>query len=253
MRNLLLKAVEKAGQVLLEKFERNVAISYKGEIDLVTDADHAAEKVIVELLRERYPDHDILAEEGDYERRGADQCWIIDPLDGTTNYAHGLPWFAVSMALSVRGSVVLGAVFNPYNGELFVAERGQGATLGSRVLQVSTTETLDRSLLATGFAYDHKQNPDNNYVHFARLQRLAQAVRRVGSASLDLACVAAGRFDAFWELKLKSWDVAAGVLLVEEAGGVVTDYSGQPMALDRGEILASNGRLHQAMQAALKR
>jgi myo-inositol-1(or 4)-monophosphatase len=251
MRDTLLLAAEAAGRVLMEKYASGVTVSYKGDIDLVTEADHAAERAVVALVRERHPDHDILAEEGDYPSRGADQRWIVDPLDGTTNFAHGFPWFAVSIALEVRGAVVLGAVYNPHNRELFVAEKGAGATLAGRPLRVSTTDTLERALLATGFAYDHKVNPANNYLHFERFQKAAQAVRRAGVASLDLACVAAGRFDGFWELKLKPWDVAAGVLLVAEAGGRVSDYAGAPMPLDRGEILASNGRLHAAMQALL--
>jgi myo-inositol-1(or 4)-monophosphatase len=252
MRDTLLLAAETAGRILLEKLEAGVTVAYKGAIDLVTEADVAAEQAIVAILRARHPDHDILAEEGDYGHRGADQRWIVDPLDGTTNFAHGFPWFAVSIALEVRGVVVLGAVLNPHNRELFVAESGRGATLNGRPLQVSTTATLERALLATGFAYDHKVNPANNYTAFAAFQRQAQAVRRAGVASLDLACVAAGRFDGFWELKLKPWDVAAGVLLVTEAGGLVSDYAGAPMPLDRGEILASNGHLHAAMQQVLR-
>jgi len=252
MRETLLLAASEAGRLLMEKFDTGVTIAYKGAIDLVTEADLASEQAIVAILRTRHPEHDILAEEGDYGRRGADQRWIVDPLDGTTNFAHGFPWFAVSIALEVRGEVVLGAVFNPHNNELFVAERGKGATLNGRPLRVSSTENLERALLATGFAYDHKLCPDNNYSHFERFQRAVQAVRRAGVASLDLACVAAGRFDGFWELKLKPWDVAAGVLLVEEAGGRVSDYGGVPMPLDRGEILASNGHLHVAMQRVLQ-
>ena len=251
MRETLLLAANEAGRVLMEKFATGVTVAYKGAIDLVTEADHAAEQTIVAILRTRHPDHDILAEEGDYGRRGADQRWIVDPLDGTTNYAHGFPWFAVSIALEVCGELKIGAVFNPHNGELFVAERGQGSTLNGRPLQVSTTAELDRALLATGFAYDHRTCRDNNYSQFERFQRVAQAVRRAGVASLDLACVAAGRFDGFWELKLRSWDVAAGILLVEEAGGRVSDYAGAPMPLDRGEILASNGPLHAPMQRIL--
>lgn len=251
MRATLLLAAEEAGRILMEKYAAGVTVAYKGAIDLVTEADLASEQAIVALLRERHPDHDILAEEGNSRCLGADQRWIVDPLDGTTNFAHGFPWFAVSIALEVRGEVVLGAVLNPHNRELFVAERGQGATLNGRTLRVSTTAELDRALLATGFAYDHKSNPANNYLQFERFQRVAQAVRRAGVASLDLACVAAGRFDGFWELKLKPWDVAAGVLLVEEAGGRVSDYAGLPMPLDKGEILASNGRLHAAMQELL--
>ena len=252
MRDTLLLAVEAGGRVLMEKYATGVTVTYKGAIDLVTEADLATEQAIVTVLRSRHPDHDLLAEEGTYERRGVDQRWIVDPLDGTTNFAHGFPWFAVSIALEVRGTVVLGAVFNPHNGELFVGERGRGATLNGRPLQVSTTAALEQALLATGFAYDHKRSPDNNYVQFESFQRLAQAVRRAGVASLDLACVAAGRFDGFWELKLKPWDVAAGVLLVEEAGGRVSDYAGAPMPLERGESVASNDRLHEAMLQVLK-
>ena len=251
MRDTLLLAAREAGRVLMEKLSAGVTVAYKGDIDLVTEADLASEQAIVTILRTRHPEHDILAEEGDYGRRGADQRWIVDPLDGTTNFAHGFPWFAVSIALEVRGELVLGAVFNPHNNELFIAERGRGATLNDRPLRVSSTGVLGRAMLATGFAYDHKTSVDNNYEHFASFQRAAQAVRRAGVASLDLACVAAGRFDGFWELKLKPWDVAAGVLLVEEAGGRVSDYHGAPMPLDCGEILASNGLLHGAMQQIL--
>ncbi|NJC87843.1 MAG: inositol monophosphatase [Desulfuromonas sp.] len=252
MRETLLLAAEEAGRILMEKLEAGVTVAYKGAIDLVTEADLASEQAIVAILHARHPEHDILAEEGDYGRRGADQRWIVDPLDGTTNFAHGFPWFAVSIALEVRGEIVLGAVFNPHNNELFVAERGHGATLNGRQLRVSSTDRLERALLATGFAYDHKSNPRNNYEQFASFQRAAQAVRRAGVASLDLACVAAGRFDGFWELKLKPWDVAAGVLLVEEAGGRVSDYAGAHMPLERGEIMASNGHLHLAMQEILQ-
>lgn len=253
MHATLLLAAETAGRILMEKYASGVTVAFKGAIDLVTEADLESERAVVEVIRSRYPEHDILAEEGDHGHRGSDWQWIIDPLDGTTNFAHGFPWFAVSIALVVRGRVVLGAVFNPHNGEMFVAERGKGATLNGRSLQVSKTASLDRAMLATGFAYDHKTSRENNYGEFTRFQRAAQAVRRAGVASLDLACVAAGRFDGFWELKLKPWDVAAGVLLVEEAGGKVSDYAGKPMPLDRGEILASNGLLHQAMQDLLAR
>jgi myo-inositol-1(or 4)-monophosphatase len=251
MLDTLLLATEEAGRVLMEKYHAGVKVAYKGAIDLVTEADIAAEQAIVEIIRHRHPDHDILAEEGHGCSHGADQRWIVDPLDGTTNFAHGFPWFAVSIALEVCGEVVLGAVFNPYNHELFVAEQGRGATLNGRLLHVSTTAVLERALLATGFAYDHKTSSDNNYAQFTSFQGAAQGVRRAGVASLDLACLAAGRFDGFWELMLKPWDVAAGVLLVEEAGGRVSDYAGAPMPLDRGQILASNGHLHGAMQAIL--
>jgi myo-inositol-1(or 4)-monophosphatase len=252
MNATLLEAARAAGQILMEKFESGVAISYKGAVDLVTEADRAAEACIVDRIRSRYPDHDILAEEEDYGERNSNYRWIIDPLDGTTNYAHGFPWFAVSIGLEIDGEMALGVVYNPYVGELYRAERGQGAFLNERRLQVSRAEQLDQALLATGFPYDRKVTKANNYDHFVRFQQAARACRRPGVASLDLASVAAGRFDGFWEMKLKPWDVAAGVLLVIEAGGTVTDFDGEPMRLDGQECLASNGGLHAAMQEILQ-
>lgn len=253
MKPLLLQMLDEAGQLLLEMFDKGIAVEFKGAYDLVTAADRASEERLVALLRRHCPDHDILAEEGDYGERRSSHRWIIDPLDGTTNYAHGFPWFAISVALEVDDQLVLGAVCNPYTRETYLAERGRGATLNGRRLQVSTVNRLDRAMLATGFAYDHKENPVNNYDHFESFQRAAQACRRPGVASLDLACVAAGRFDGFWEMNLKPWDIAAGVLLVEEAGGRVSDFAGVPMPLTRGEILASNGLLHAPMQTVLAR
>lgn len=252
MKALLVEAAQKAGQRLLELFERGVAIEFKGEVDLVTEADRAAEQLIVELILQRFPDHDILAEEEGMQSRGSDHRWIIDPVDGTTNFAHGFPWFAISIGLEIRGELVLGVVYNPCSKEFFLAERGLGASLNGRPVRVSAVNALPMALLATGFPYDRKQSDVNNYDHFISFQQSAQACRRPGAASLDLACVAAGRFDGYWEMKLKPWDVAAGVLLVEEAGGMVTDFDGMPMRLDGSECLASNGRLHGAMQAVLK-
>lgn len=252
MKELLLQATEEAGQLLLEMFGRGIAVEYKGAFDLVTEADRRAEALITDLVRGRFAEHDILAEEGDYGVRGSEVRWIIDPLDGTTNYAHGHPWFAVSIAIEVRGELVLGAVSNPCQKELFFAERGAGAFLNGKPLRVSTVSSLDRALLATGFAYDHKTSRANNYDYFARFQQAAQACRRPGVASLDLASVAAGRFDGFWEMKLKPWDLAAGVLLVAESGGRVSDFDGQPMSLNGKECLASNSRLHAEMLDILR-
>ncbi|MDH3870044.1 MAG: inositol monophosphatase, partial [Desulfuromonadales bacterium] len=189
----------------------------------------------------------------DYTETGSDYRWIIDPLDGTTNYAHGFPWFAVSIALEVKGRLELGVVYNPYVGDFYVAERGSGAFLNERRLKVSKIDTLERSLLATGFAYDHKKCKANNYDYFTRFQKEAQACRRPGAASLDLASVAAGRFDGFWELKLKPWDLAAGILLIEEAGGLVSNFDGLPMTLETQECMASNRLIHGEMQAILQK
>lgn len=249
---LAIAAARAGGQVLIDKFGTTIRIEHKGEVDLVTEVDQAAEAVIVALIRDRHPEHDILAEEEDYDRQQCEFCWIIDPLDGTTNYAHGFPWFAVSVALERNGEVVAGVVFNPCNGELFSAAKGSGAWLNGKPLSVSTTTSLDQSLLATGFPYDRKQSKANNYDHFVHFQQAAQACRRPGAASLDLACTAAGRFDGYWEMKLKPWDVAAGQLLVSEAGGVLSDFTGAPASIYDREIVASNGRIHTQMLQVLE-
>ena len=251
MKTLITKAAFEAGKLLMDKFESGIRVEFKGKYDLVTEADRQAEALIIKLIRERYPDHNFLAEEGVYTETGSDCRWIIDPLDGTTNYAHGFPWFAVSIALEVKGRLELGVVYNPYVGDFYVAERGCGAFLNERRLQVSTIDSLERSLLATGFAYDHKKCKANNYDYFTRFQKQAQACRRPGAASLDLASVAAGRFDGFWELKLKPWDLAAGILLIEEAGGLVSNFDGLPMTLESQECMASNRLIHEEMQAIL--
>ena len=252
MKTLIIKAAFEAGKLLMDKFESGLRVEFKGKYDLVTEADRQAEALIVKLIRERHPDHDFLAEECDYAEAGSEYRWIIDPLDGTTNYAHGFPWFAVSIALEVKGRLELGVVYNPYVGDFYVAERGCGAFLNERRLQVSTIDTLERSLLATGFAYDHKKCKANNYDYFTRFQKEAQACRRPGAASLDLASVAAGRFDGFWELKLKPWDLAAGILLIEEAGGLVSNFDGLPITLESQECMASNRLIHDEMQAILQ-
>jgi myo-inositol-1(or 4)-monophosphatase len=252
MNDLIKNAASEAGKLLIDKFEQGLQIEFKGDYDLVTEADRQSEDLIVAMIRDQYPDHDILAEEGSYQAQKSDYRWIIDPLDGTTNYAHGFPWFAVSIALEIQGELTLGVVYNPYTHEFYYAEKGSGAYLNDRPIKASETDRLDRALLATGFAYDHKVCKANNYDHFFRFQKEAQACRRPGVASLDLASVAAGRFDGFWELKLKPWDLAAGILLVRESGGHVTDFDGRLMQLDSQECLASNGFLHDQMTLILR-
>lgn len=251
MKEIALRAAREGGKILLQKFGTALHIDRKGAGDLVTDADREAEEAIVGVIRHTFPRHAILAEEADYGEKEGDYRWIIDPLDGTTNYAHAFPWFSVSIALEVAGEVVLGVVYNPAHQDLFYAEAGQGAYLNDVQIRVSATDALDESLVATGFPYDRKQCQANNYDHFINFQQAAQACRRVGSAALDLAYTAAGRFDGFWEMKLKPWDVAAGKLLVEEAGGRVSDFSGEPCDIFGCEILASNGLIHEPMKALL--
>jgi len=252
MRNVAINAARAGAEILMGKFGTVIRIEHKGEVDLVTEADQEAEAAIISTIRKHFPEHDILAEEGYYGRRQNRHCWIIDPLDGTTNYAHGFPWFAVSIGLEIAGEVVLGVVLNPCNSELYVAEKGEGAVLNDRPLSVSNVNRLDQALLATGFPYDRKQCAANNYDNFVNFQQAAQACRRPGVASLDLAAVAAGRFDGYWEMKLKPWDVAAGKLLVTEAGGTVSDFAGAAYDIYGQETLASNGLIHQAMLEVLE-
>jgi myo-inositol-1(or 4)-monophosphatase len=242
-----------AGEVLLAGLGRSLIIETKSDdTDLVTRFDREAEAIIVEGLRARYPHHRILAEEGG-ERPGQHDapCWIIDPLDGTTNFAHGLPLFSVSIACVVDGLVRVGVVLAPAMGWRFAAVRGQGATLNGRTIGVSQTASLDAALLTTGFPYDRRTSPANNLAQFVAFKKRVRGIRRLGSAALDLSLVAAGRFDGYWEMKLKPWDIAAGTLICEEAGGYVTNWSGGPMDLYRGEVLATNRLLHEPMLSIL--
>ncbi|MFH1624963.1 MAG: inositol monophosphatase family protein [Pseudomonadota bacterium] len=219
-------AAREAGRILRENLGKSIKIDFKGERNLVTDIDRASEKTIIEIIRKKYPDHRILTEESQVKNGTSPYRWIIDPLDGTTNYAHGYPSFCVSIALERKGYVLLGVVYDPILEELFTAEKGNGASLNGGKISVSSTDTLAHSMLATGFPYDLRESQNNNLVHFNNFIMAAQAIRRPGSAALDLCYVAMGRFDGFWELKLSPWDVAAGSLIVGEAGGVVTDFRG---------------------------
>jgi myo-inositol-1(or 4)-monophosphatase len=256
MLNFAIQTAREAGRLLAEKFGRVIQIQDKGDIDIVTEADLAAERLVVESIRSYYPRHAVLAEEaGHVDARGggeSDYKWIVDPLDGTTNYAHGYPVFCVSVALEHKGKIVLGVVYDPIREELFAAERGEGATLNGRRIRVSDTEELNRSLLCTGFPYDVREREEFAR-HFSNFIMKAQAVRRDGAAALDLAYVAAGRFEGFWEEGLRPWDVAAGVILVEEAGGKVTRYDGTPFEIYNPPILASNGLVHEQMMRVLLR
>lgn len=244
------EAADRAGEALLQYFGR-ATVEFKGEIDLVTEGDRAAERIIVQMIRERFPEHSIIAEEsGEHEGEGPAR-WIVDPLDGTTNYAHGLPIFAVSIALAVGGEVQVGVVYNPATKEKFEARRGRGATQNGRPLRVSSTEDLNRSLLVTGFAYNVRRTDENNLDHFANFLGKAQGLRRLGSAALDLCYVASGALDGYWETQLNPWDLAAGWLIVEEAGGFVTDLAGRPLTLQARQILATNGKIHDEMLSVL--
>jgi myo-inositol-1(or 4)-monophosphatase len=252
-RRVAVEAAQTAGRLLRRELHGARRIAFKGlPTNLVTEMDGRAESLIVERLRAAFPDDAVLAEERGVQSGRSGRRWIVDPLDGTTNYAHGVPIFGVSIALETDGAVVLGVVYDPNGDELYVAERGGGAVVNDVKLAVSGTTSLDASLLVTGFPYDIRENDDNNLREYAAFSVRARAVRRLGSAVLDLAWVAAGRFDAYWELTLGAWDVAAGALLVEEAGGRVTDVRGRSLDLDAPSVIASNGLVHDQVLAILR-
>ena len=240
-----------AGSLLRSGLGNVEAVEHKGAIDLVTEFDLQSERLLVEGLRRSFPEDPILAEEGG--GAAGDHRWLIDPLDGTTNFAHGLPVFCISMAYVEAGAIQLGVVYDPMRSELFQALRGQGASLNGKPIHVSREARLDRSLLVTGFPYDIRTADETNLDHFSRLSLRAQAVRRLGSAALDLAYVAAGRFDGYWELRLSPWDWGAGILLVREAGGKVTRLEGDAdIFRPPTSIVASNGLIHEAMLRVLE-
>jgi myo-inositol-1(or 4)-monophosphatase len=240
-------AARKAGALQLDRLHGEFKISHKGAIDLVTEVDRESEALIVGMLREAFPDSDILAEENDYGARRSNMAWIVDPLDGTTNFAHRLPWFCVSIGLEVDGEISVAALYHPCMDEMFTAVKGEGAFLNGKQLAVSEIVNLKSSILASGFPYDRTWDNENNLELYSRFTMATQGVRRFGAAALDLAYVAAGRIDGFWECKLKPWDVAAGKLLVEEAGGRVTNYAGEAYSVYEHRIIASNSRVHDEM------
>jgi myo-inositol-1(or 4)-monophosphatase len=241
-----------AGALLKDRFRTDFAIHFKGapdqgNMDIVTEVDRDSQDLIEAEILRRYPDHGILAEE-DLDLKGKSGfVWVVDPLDGTTNYAHGFPVFSVSIAVTFQGETLCGTVFNPISGEMFKGVRGGGSRLDASTLKVSGTPDLDASLLGTGFPYDIRRSAQTNLDHFHDFALKTQGIRRCGSAALDLCQVAAGRLDGFWELNLKPWDIAAGALIVREAGGKTTDFSGLPLGLGGSQVLASNGLIHGQM------
>ncbi len=235
-----------AGALLMTYFARRVKVEYKGDVDVVTEADRAAEALIADRIQARWPRHGIVAEEGTRTEGAGQYRWYVDPLDGTTNFAHGFPVFCVSLAVEHKGERVAGVIFDPTRDQMFSAEKGSGACLNQRRIHVSKVSSLGESLVATGFP-SHKRHKNPNIHFYHQITLKTHGVRRAGSAALDLASVACGRFDGFWEFNLKPWDTAAGVLLVEEAGGQVTDFSGGRFQIASREVVASNGLLHAAL------
>jgi myo-inositol-1(or 4)-monophosphatase len=223
------------------------------ETNLVTEIDKKSEELIIGMIRKKYPDHDFLAEESGSHDRKSEYRWIIDPLDGTLNFTHGVPLFSVSIAVEHRGEIIAGVVYEPNLGELFTAEKGKGAFLNQQPIRVSKVDRLIESMLVTGFPYTIRDNPDNAVQHFVNMLMSAQGIRRLGSAAVDLAYVACGRFEGFWEVSLSPWDMAAGVLLVQEAGGRFTDFRGAASSVYGKQVLATNGRIHDQLVEILKR
>jgi len=238
--------IREAGALLMSYFRRRIGYEYKGDVDLVTEADRASEKFIADRLRSRWPEFGILGEEGTKSDLEAEYRWLVDPLDGTTNFAHGFPVFCISIALTRGEDLLAGFLYDPTRDEFFAAEHGAGAKLNGQAMHVSQTKTLSESLLGTGFP-SHKRHKNPNAHFYHQLTLRSHGLRRAGSAALDLANVACGRYDGFWEFNLNPWDTAAGVLLVREAGGVVTRFDGSPFLLNSREVLASNGIIHQEL------
>lgn len=245
------KAAAESGKIQIEKLSLPKKIYFKGITDLVTDVDKLCEKTIISILKHEYPNHDILSEETEFKSTKSPFLWIVDPLDGTTNYAHGYPCFCVSIALLIKGRLSLGVVYNPVMDECYTAIEKRGAYRNGQPIHVSKTKTVSRALLCTGFPYDVGTSERNNLNEFVKITKHAQGVRRDGSAALDLCRVAEGAFDGFWEIKLKPWDVAAGALIAMEAGGTVSALDGGAFDPFADTILCSNGLLHDEMQTLL--
>jgi len=251
IRQTAIAAAHQGGAVLRHLFGRVTDVRHKGVADLVTEADTGSEKAIIATIRGVFPSHAILAEESGSIAGDPDRVWIIDPLDGTTNFTHGLPFFAVSIAFAASGQIVVGIVLDPIGGALYLAQKERGATCNGRTLQVSRTDQVSQSLLVTGFAYDFRENGARVSARFDRCLLAAQGVRRLGAASLDLCRVACGQFDGFWEEKLKPWDTAAGMLIARESGAQVTDFANHPYEPEQPSILATNGVIHSEMLGLL--
>jgi len=235
-----------AGALLRSFYAKGVATEYKGDVDLVTEADRASEALITRRIRERWPEHNIMGEEGTRTEQGSEYRWYVDPLDGTTNFAHAYPVFCVSLGMEHKDARVAAVVFDPTRDEMFTAQKGGGAFLNGQPIRVSAVSDLGECLVATGFP-SHKRHKNPNIFFYHQITLKTHGVRRAGSAALDLCNVASGRFDGFWEFNLNPWDTAAGVLILEEAGGRVTRFDGQPFRIDSRETLASNGRVHEAL------
>lgn len=247
IKRTLMEALAEAGEVLLKGFGRKKTISFKGDIDLVTETDKKAERLIIKRIHSRFPSHSILGEESGLTDKSSPHKWIIDPLDGTTNFAHNFPQSCTSIGYEFEGKVLMGGIYDPFRKELFFAQKGKGAFLNKKRIRVSEVNTLKRSLLVTGFPYDRTERPAYYLKFVSQFLQKTQGIRRLGSSALDLCYVACGRFDGYWELKLNPWDVSAGTLIVREAGGRVTNTQGEEHSIYEPQMLATNSLIHTQM------
>lgn len=249
----IIDIAKEAGNIAREGFRKNMQIETKGSLtNLVTEYDKKSEAAIINFIKKEFPSHSILAEESGAQEKSSEFIWVIDPIDGTTNYAHGLPIFSVSIGVQKNNETIYGVVYDVMRDALYSVEKGGGAFCNDRKLSVSTNDDLRKSVLVTGFPYNVHDNPDNAFERFAAFLKVARAIRRLGSAALDMCYVAEGVFDGFWEVSLNPWDMAAGKLLIEEAGGIVTDFNGNPMNIFSKQILASNTHVHSSMLKILQ-
>lgn len=249
--NLVLPAAREAGLYQKSRWNTSLDIEFKGNINLVTEVDKKCEQMIIGRIQKQHPDHDFLAEEGGGARKDSPYKWIIDPLDGTTNFAHGYPLFCVSIGLEFENKILAGVVYDPLRDEMFTAYRGEGAFLNGKKIHVSGRAELNSAMLATGFAYNVREVQDNNLNHFKNFLMSSRAVRRDGVAAIDLCYVACGRYDGFWELNLYPWDTAAGLIMITEAGGSVSRFDGSAYTVYEKDILATNGKIHEEAVATL--
>lgn len=250
---IALEAGAKAGEVIKENFHNEKLIDYKGRINLVTNVDREAEKVVLDTIKKYYPEHNILTEETEHKQNpDQEYCWVIDPLDGTTNYVHGFPFVCVSIALQKNNESIVGVVYNPILDELFHAEKGKGSFRNSEPISVSDNADFSKSLLATGFPYDMLDDERNNIQYFSKLIKKCRGIRRPGAAAIDICYVACGIFDGYWELELYPWDTAAGIIILEEAGGKVSKFDGSEFSIFDKEIVATNGHIHEELLKVLR-
>ena len=246
-------AARESGKIIKNQFGKKKEIMFKGRINPVTDVDMKSEAAIIEIIKNQYPDHDIITEESQIELAGSPFRWIIDPLDGTVNYSHDYPVCAVSIALEINGMIEIGVIYNPIREEFFHAVRGQGAYLNDEPIHVSKIENMEKSLLATGFPYDIRERRNNNLAQFNHLMMEAEGIRRDGSAALNLACTAMGRVEGYWEITISPWDIAAGILMVKEAGGEVADLENRPLSIYQKQVVATNGLIHAKLMEELRK